>query len=50
MKQLWGIRHVRWAWLSWRFWRWWDEVGCCLGVCPNEADLDFLERVWRGEA
>lgn len=44
------IRHIRWFYLHAKFWTWWERVGCYLGAVPNEADLDYLERVWRGEA
>lgn len=48
MKRLPIIRHIRYYILAWRFWRWWDNVGCHLGVVPNEQDLVYLERVWKG--
>lgn len=50
MKKLWGIRHVRYFFLAWEFERWWDRLGRHLGAVPNQSDLEFLEKVWRGEA
>lgn len=52
MKRLWGVRHIRFVFLSWRIHRWaraWARGGIGLGH-PNPADLDWLEAIWRGEA
>lgn len=49
MKQLWGIRHIRWLWHSWMLAR--HVVRCHglgLGVCVNPSDLEWLDRVWFG--
>ena len=48
-KQLPIIRHIRWLYLSLSFGHWWDKVGRYLGCFPNQADLDYLQRVWEGE-
>jgi hypothetical protein len=50
MKRLWGIRHVRYFLLCRELEKWWWESGRYLGACPNESDLNYLDRVWRGEA
>ncbi len=44
------IRHVRWFYLNWRFVCWWNGLGRHLGAVPNDADLEYLDRVWEGEA
>jgi hypothetical protein len=52
MTRLWGIRHVRYFYLSWRVYRWarqWGSVGIGLGY-PNQSDVDHLQAIWRGEA
>lgn len=52
MRRLWGIRHIRYWWLSYQvhLWAWrWGQAGIGLGW-PNEADLAQLDRIWRGEA
>lgn len=52
MKRLWGVRHIRWLWLSWRvhqFARQCAGIGLGLG-CPNESDLKVLDAIWRGDA
>lgn len=46
------IRHVRYWWLRRRVYNWASfcaSFGLGLGH-PNEADLEHLERIWRGEA
>jgi hypothetical protein len=43
------IRHIRWMVLHSRFQKWWFSEGCYLGDVPNEADMDYLERIWKGE-
>jgi len=51
MAKLWGIRHVRWFYLSYRVHKWAREcasVGLGLGY-PNESDMHTLDAVWRGE-
>ena len=43
------IRHLRWLWYSWQLARWmqfWSRAGLTL---PNIHDLEYLNRVWRGE-
>jgi hypothetical protein len=50
LKRLWGIRHVRYFLLCRELEKWWWESGRFLGACPNEADLNYLDQVWRGEA
>lgn len=50
MKKLWGIRHIRYYYLSVKFNVWWFSVGQCLGACPNQNDVDYLNAVWKGEA
>jgi hypothetical protein len=49
MTRLWGIRHIRYWWLRHKFALWWATVGCHLGAVPNQADLDYLEGVWKGD-
>jgi hypothetical protein len=49
--RLWGIRHIRWLWLSYCVHSWaakWGAMGIGLGF-PNEADMKALEKVRRGE-
>lgn len=48
--RLWGVRHLRYFWLRFRFALWWANVGQYLGAFPNQADLDYLNRVWEGDA
>lgn len=51
MKKLWGIRHVRFFFLSWLVHRWarqWGQIGVGLGV-PNEHDLRVLQLIWDGK-
>lgn len=50
VKKLWGVRHIRHAYLSAMFWRWWYNMGKYLGAFPNESDLEYLEDVKRGKA
>jgi hypothetical protein len=51
MKKLWGIRHVRWFILTWLVHR--HAIKCArsgLGIgIPNQADLDHLAQIYRGE-
>ena len=52
MKRLPIIRHIRYWWLRRQVYEWatmWYLHGIGLGV-PNQADLEHLERIWRGEA
>jgi hypothetical protein len=52
MKRLWGIRHLRFFWLSYRVARWaqfWGQHGIGLGY-PNEADIAHLDRIWESKA
>jgi hypothetical protein len=52
MKRWWGVRHIRYYWLSWRAYSWaqdWAQMGIGLGV-PNESDMRTLDAIWRGEA
>jgi hypothetical protein len=50
MQRYWGIRHVRYGWVSlrlaWRAARW-QADGWCV---PYEPDVQYLRRIWRGEA
>lgn len=48
MKKWWGIRHVRWFYLSIRFQMWWRQMSH-LFIAPNESDIRYLDAVWRGE-
>lgn len=51
MKRWWGIRHVRYFYLTWQAIRWaqmWGQIGVGLGHV-NEGDLRYLDAVWRGE-
>lgn len=45
-----GVRHVRYFYLRARFNAWWHSVGRHLGAVPNESDIEYLDRVWRGES
>lgn len=51
MKRIWGIRHIRWLWLSWRLAGW---VEFCqktgLGIAANQNDIDYLDAVRTGKA
>ncbi len=50
INRLWGIRHMRWLWLSWRVHRFAQqcaELGLGMGY-PNASDLNYLDAVWRG--
>lgn len=52
MKKLWGVRHVRWLWLSYRvhsFAQQCASVGLGLGF-PNDSDLRVLDMIWKGKA
>jgi hypothetical protein len=43
------IRHIRWFVLMWRFQRWmsvWAKLGYPI---PQRSDLEYLDRVWKGE-
>ena len=49
--KLYGVRHLRWLYLSYRvhqFASLCGSVGLGLGY-PNKSDLDFLDAIWRGE-
>lgn len=51
MKRLWGIRHVRWLYLSWMLQRHldrWQRMD--MGWFAQQSDLDYLDRVWSGDA
>ena len=51
MKRLWGIRHVRWLYLSWILQRHldrWQRMD--MGWFAQQGDLDYLDRVWSGDA
>jgi hypothetical protein len=45
----WGIRHIRYFWNAFWFWRWWQGFGRHFWLIPNQADLDYLDSIWRGE-
>jgi hypothetical protein len=50
--RLWGVRHVRAIYLDIVVWHWaeqWHRAGIGTG-CPNVADLEYIDMVWRGEA
>lgn len=52
LSRLWGVRHVRFWYLSYQVHRWarrWGQMGIGFGVA-NEADIAELRRIWRGEA
>jgi len=52
MKRLPIIRHIRFWWLRYRVYSHAYElgrIGVGLGQ-PHQADLEHLERIWRGEA
>lgn len=50
LKQIWGIRHIRWLWLSYQLQR---HVTRCkehnLGWFAQQSDIAYLTRVWYGE-
>jgi len=51
MLKLWGIRHIRWLYMSYQVHKWAREcsmLGLGLGY-PNDSDLRVLDAVWRGE-
>lgn len=50
MKRWWGIRHVRWLYLSARFAWWWENFGSRYFLVPNESDIRLLDAVWDGRA
>lgn len=50
MTRWWGVRHIRYLILRRRLARWWTAYGRHHWLLINEADLDYLDRVWRGEA
>lgn len=50
MKRLPIIRHIRYFWHAFRFNVWWAKEGQYLGAVPNERDIEYLAKVWRGEA
>ena len=49
MKKWFFIRHIRYFWLTLRFNLWWHRTGSYLGLVPNPNDIEYLEKVWRGE-
>ncbi len=52
MKKWWGIRHLRWAFLSHQVWEHAHRCylyGLGLGI-PHEADLRYLDEIWKGRA
>lgn len=50
MKRWWGIRHVRYWLLCRRLANYWNRYGRHHWLCINEADLLYLDRVWKGQA
>ena len=44
------IRHLRWLLLSIEFQMWWRDAGRFYGSVPNQADIEYLDKVWRGDA
>lgn len=51
MKRLWGIRQVRWLYLSWMLQRHLDRwQSMDMGWFTQQSDLDYLDRVWSGDA
>jgi hypothetical protein len=49
LKRLPIIRHLRWYWHTQKFLRWWYGIGSYFWICPNPADLDFLDDIWKGK-
>jgi hypothetical protein len=51
IKKLWGVRHIRWWWMAVRLNL---HLARCrsvgLGFFANEADISYLDAVWRGDA
>jgi hypothetical protein len=45
--RLWGIRHLRYAYLKCRLLLWWGTY-TGPGLFINDADWDYLEAVWNG--
>lgn len=50
MKRLWGVRHIRYLIAAWCFWIWWEDIGRVFWMTPNPSDLEYLDKIWRGEA
>lgn len=44
------VRHIRYLILRRRLARWWASYGRHHWLVVNEADLLYLDRVWKGEA
>lgn len=50
-KTCYGIRHIRYYWYRWRVQVWaykWYLLGVGFGY-PNQLDLEYLDKIWRGE-
>lgn len=45
-----GIRHLRWYLLKRDFDHWWNGFARHHWITPSQKDLEYLDRVWRGEA
>jgi hypothetical protein len=48
MKRIWGIRHIRYAWMKYKLLRWFSNYSGP-GWHINDADWEYLDSVWRGE-
>ena len=52
LKRLPVIRHIRYFWFIWRVHvhaARWASVGIGLGI-PNQSDVDWLDRIWKGQS
>lgn len=48
MTRIWGIRHIRYYYLSRQFWAWWFTKGRDSFDSPKPA-LEYLDRVLKGK-
>lgn len=48
MTRLFGIRHIRYYYLSLKFWYWWCGFGRHFWLTPSAQDIQYLDDVWRG--
>lgn len=44
------VRHYRYFMAAAEYSKWWENVGRHLGIVPNQADIDHIDAIWRGEA
>lgn len=49
IRRLWGIRHVRYWHYARQLRAWWEQYPGP-GIHIHQADIDFLDAVWKGEA